>query len=89
MLSLFEEYKNNGKITAALLVGRNLLNRHPGNKEIFSAYFSYLCMLAETLPSFADRRDFAEQANVALAFYSENAMFKGICRSALRTATTY
>lgn len=75
MLSLFEEYKNNGKITAALLVGRNLLNRHPGNKEIFSAYFSYLCMLAETLPSFADRRDFAEQANVALAFYSENAMF--------------
>lgn len=73
MLSLFNEYKNGGKISEALLIGRNLFNRNPGNQEIFSAYFSYLCTLAETLPSFADRNNFAEQANVALAFYSENA----------------
>ncbi|MGP1444966.1 hypothetical protein [Treponema sp.] len=73
MLSLFEEYKNSGKIEEALLVGRNLFNRNPGDEKIFSAYFSYLCTLAETLPSFADRSSFAEQANVALAFYSENA----------------
>ncbi len=72
MLSLFEQYKNDGKIAEALLVGRNLSNQNPGNEQIFSAYFSYLCTLAETLPSFADRMNFAEQANVALAFYSEN-----------------
>lgn len=73
MLSLFEKYKKVGKITEALLVGRNLFNRNPGDEEIFSAYFAYLCTLAETLPSLEDRINFAEQANVALAFYSENA----------------
>lgn len=73
MLSLFEQYKNDGKIAEALLVGRNLFNRNPRDEKIFSAYFSYLCTLAETLPSFADRVNFAEQANVTLAFYSENA----------------
>lgn len=72
MLSLFEKYKNDGKITEALLVGRNLFNRNSGDEKIFSAYFEYLCTLAETLPSLADRINFAEQASVALAFYSEN-----------------
>lgn len=73
MLSLFEKYKNDGKITEALLVGRNLFNRNSGDEIIFSAYFEYLFTLAETLPSLADRINFAEQASVALAFYSENA----------------
>lgn len=73
MLSLFEKYKNDGKITEALLVGRNLFNRNSGDEKIFTAYFEYLCTLAETLPSLADRINFAEQASVALAFYSENA----------------
>lgn len=73
MLSLFEKYKNDGKITEALLVGRNLFNRNSWDEIIFSAYFEYLCTLAETLPSLADRINFAEQASVALAFYSENA----------------
>lgn len=68
MLSLFEKYKNDGKITEALLVGRNLFNRNSGDEIIFSAYFEYLCTLAETLPSLSDRINFAEQASVALAF---------------------
>ncbi len=74
MLSLFEEYKRNGKIAEALLAGRNLFNQNPGDEKIFAAYFDYLCTLAETLPSFADRKNFGEQANIALAFYAENAM---------------
>lgn len=74
MLSLFEKYKREGKITEALLVGRNLFNRNPENDQIFSAYFAYLCTLAETLPSLEDRENFAEQANVVLAFYTENAI---------------
>lgn len=73
MLNLFNEYKNSGRISEALLVGRNVFNRNPENCEVFSAYFSYLCTLAETLPSFIDKCNFAEQANIALAFYSENA----------------
>lgn len=74
MLSLFEKYKSEGKITEALLVGRNLVNRNPADEQIFSEYFAYLCTLAETLPSLADRIDFSEQANVVLAFYAENAI---------------
>lgn len=73
MLTLFEQYKNAGQISEALLVGRNLFNRNPGSEEVFADYYDYLCSLAETLPSFADRQNFAEQANIALAFFSENA----------------
>lgn len=73
MLELFNTYKNAGKISEALLIGRNAFNRNPDNAEVFDAYFSYLCTLAETLPSFADRFHFSDQANVALSFYSENA----------------
>lgn len=74
MLTLFNNYKDAGKISEALMVGRNALNRNPGNAEIFDAYYSYLCMLAEALPSFADKVHFADQANVVLAFYTENAV---------------
>ncbi|WP_405383086.1 hypothetical protein [Phascolarctobacterium sp.] len=74
MLSLFEKYKNENKIREALLVGQNLCNQNPADGKCFSAYFSYLCDLAEKLPSFADREGFAERASVALAFYSENAV---------------
>lgn len=74
MLELFEKYKSNGKITEAILVGRNLFNQNPTNEEVFSAYFSYLCTFAETLPDYSDREDFANQANIALAFYAENAI---------------
>lgn len=74
MLELFNTYKNAGKISEALLIGRNAFNRNPDNAEVFDTYFSYLCTLAETLPSFADRSHFSDQANVALSFYAENAV---------------
>ncbi|WP_418702908.1 hypothetical protein [Anaerotignum faecicola] len=74
MLELFNRYKDAGKISEALMVGRNMFNRNPDNAEFFDAYYSYLCTLAETLPSFSDRSHFAEQASVALAFYTENAI---------------
>ena len=73
MLTLFEEYKNSGKISDALLIGQNVFNKNPGNKTAFEAYFSYLCHLAENLPSPNDKMKFAEQAGVVLAFFSENA----------------
>ena len=74
MLTLFQTYKDSGKISEALLVGRNAFNCDPGNGDVFEAYFSYLCTLAETLPSVDDQVRFADQANVALAFYAENAV---------------
>lgn len=74
MLELFDTYKKAGKISQALMVGRNEFNRNSDNAEVFDAYFSYLCTLAETLPALADRSHFADQANVALSFYIENAV---------------
>ncbi len=43
------------------------------NKEVFEAYFDYLCWLATNLPNLTERQDFANRAVVALAFFSENA----------------
>jgi len=73
MLNLFNAYKDEGKIVQAVLVGQNLFNRNPQNHEVFAAYFGYLCELAGNLPSLADQQSFTNQANVALAFFSENA----------------
>ena len=71
MISLFKKFKEAGKISDALLAGRNIFNRNPGNAEVFEEYFSYLCSLAETLPSLADRTDFANQAGVVLSYFIE------------------
>jgi hypothetical protein len=73
MLTLFNGYRSEGKISEALLVGQNLFNRNPANSEVFSAYFDFLCSLAENLPLLEDRQDFANRAAVALAFFAENA----------------
>lgn len=72
MLSLFERLINENRISEAILVGQNMLNKNPGNKVIFDAYFSFLCKLAERLPALEERKQFVDQANVALAFFVEN-----------------
>lgn len=72
MIELFNSYKNAGKISEALLVGRNIFNRNSGDMTVFDTYYDFLCVLAEKLPSLEDRTAFTEQASVALAFFSEN-----------------
>ena len=73
MLTLFHQYQDSSRITEAVLVGRNLFNRHPSNEDIFTEYFNLLCSLAENLPALTERKSYAGQAGVALAFFSENA----------------
>lgn len=73
MMTLFKQYIDENRITDALLVGRNMLNKNMGNMEVFKAYFEYLCHLAHVLPAIVERQSFAEQASIALAFFSENA----------------
>lgn len=72
MLELFDRYREAGKLIEAVLVGRNLFNRAPSDEKVFAGYYDLLCQLAENLPSFAEREDFAGQAGIALAFFSEN-----------------
>jgi hypothetical protein len=73
MNPLFLKYKNSGKITEALLVGRNMVNKNPGDDEGVSEYVDLLLSLAEKLPSLNERKTFVGQANVTLSFYEENA----------------
>lgn len=92
MNELFFQYKDACQIPEALLVGRNLLNRAPGSAEAFAPYFDLLCSLADgtLLSSLEGRRNYANQATVALSFYEENADLSdetiqqiGVCQARL------
>lgn len=73
MNPMFNEYKDAGKIQEALLIGRNMVNKAPGDSECVNAYLDFLRMLAEKLPRTDERKSFADQANLVLSFYEENA----------------
>lgn len=73
MIELFNEYKNAGKMSEALLVGRNMVNKNPADLEMFRAYMDLLISLSDQLPALADKKNFIGQANVTLAFFEENA----------------
>ena len=47
MIALFNEYKDAGKISEALMVGRNMVNQEPNNVEKFSEYLELLLSLSE------------------------------------------
>ena len=49
MNPMFNEYKDAGKIQEALLIGRNMVNKAPGDSECVNAYLDFLLMLAEKL----------------------------------------
>ena len=46
MISLFNEYKNTGRITEALMIGRNMVNKSPDNLEYIDTYTDLLFSLA-------------------------------------------
>lgn len=73
MNPMFNEYKDAGKIQEALLIGRNMVNKAPGDSECVNVYLDFLLMLAEKLPRTDERKSFADQANLVLSFYEENA----------------
>ena len=73
MLTLFHQYKDNRKLSEALLVGHNLFNRNPSDKAIFASYYDFLCSFAEAPLDLSDRTRFAGQAQIALEFFKENA----------------
>ncbi|WP_315282774.1 hypothetical protein [Fusobacterium hwasookii] len=72
MISLFNEYKNTGRITEALMIGRNMVNKSPDNLEYIDTYTDLLFSLAEKLPSINERKIFLDQLNVAITFFEEN-----------------
>ena len=72
MLNLFNKYKDEGNLQATLFVGSNLLNRYPGNYDVFTAYYDFLCFLCEKTVILEEKVDFARQAGAVLVYFSEN-----------------
>lgn len=85
MNPMFNEYKGAGKIQEALLIGRNMVNKAPGDPECVGAYLDFLLMLAEKLPRMDERKGFANQANLVLSFYEENAELTETCIHDIQT----
>lgn len=56
----------------ALLVGKNIFNQHPSSESIFNNYFNYLCQLASDPITTDERKFYANEADIALAYFSEN-----------------
>ena len=73
MIQLFDEYKNRNNISDTLIIGRNMVNKAPGDEERFEAYINFLLYLAEKLPAIDEQIQFLNQAEIAMAFFEENA----------------
>jgi hypothetical protein len=73
-VKMLKKYITENKINEAIVVGTNLLNKVPGNKEVFNTYFNFLCDLAKKSPeiSIDTRKRYVQRADVALALFSEN-----------------
>lgn len=72
-IELFTSLSNNdATIKDALLVGRNLCNQQPSNKSIFLDCFNFLCKLASYPITTDERKFYANEADVILAYFSEN-----------------
>lgn len=71
MIDIFNEYCDAGKIKQALIVGHNMVNQNPGNKEFFEGYFRYLISLVNK-QEIENAKAFLGQATSSLAFFSEN-----------------
>lgn len=56
----------------ALLVGKNQFNQQPSNESIFSSYFNFLCKLASYPITTDERKFYANEADIALAYFTEN-----------------
>ncbi len=56
----------------ALLVGKNLFNQQPFNESIFTSYFNFLCKFALYPITTDERKYYANEADIALAYFTEN-----------------
>lgn len=72
-IELFTSLSNNDATKKdALLVGKNIFNQQPSNENIFISYFNFLCKLASYPITTEERKFYANEADIALAYFSEN-----------------
>lgn len=73
MLDLLRKSVEEYDIEKAIVIGRNLVNRDPNDKEAVQCFLDFLFELADTLPVLDERRDFLNQGKMILSFIEENA----------------
>ncbi len=74
MDKLFQELKKQVRMDDALLVGRNMVNKEPGNYEYVSQFLNLLLDLAEKVAgSIEEKNRYVTQADITLSFFEENA----------------
>lgn len=72
-IELFTSLSNNDATKKdALLVGKNLCNQQPSDENMFNSYFNFLCKLASYPITTDERKFYANEADIALAYFSEN-----------------
>lgn len=73
MIEVLKKCINDGDIDNSIIIGRNLINTNPNDREAVATYVGFLCDLAENIPSFDERKDYINQASVIVAYITENA----------------
>lgn len=73
MVELLKNYISEYEIEKAILVGRNIVNKDPNNKEAIQIFLDFLLDLADTLSVLDERREYLDQAKMIISFVEENA----------------
>ena len=73
MIELLKKYIEEYEIEKAIIVGRNIINQNPNDRETINIYLNFLFDLANALPVIDERRSFLEQGRVVVSFVEENA----------------
>lgn len=73
MHELLNKYIAEDEIEKAIVVGRNIVNKTPNNKEGIDTFVNFLFGLSENLPALQERKDYLEQAKIVISFVEENA----------------
>ncbi len=73
MIELLKKYIEEYEIEKAVVIGRNIINQNPNDKEAAQVFLDFLLELADTLSVIDERREFLDQAKMIISFIEENA----------------
>lgn len=71
MLNKMKEHISNGDIREALIIGQNLFAHTPGDKDVFSAFYSVLWSVTSSTENSEEKMRYFQQLSSALAAFSE------------------
>lgn len=73
MIELLKKCIDDYDIEKTIVIGRNIINKNPNNKEAISVFLDFMLELANTLPVLEERREFLNQSKMMISFIEENA----------------